>query len=76
MIQKSLFERLEAFTIPDELKAAGIYPYFRSIEENYDTEVVIGGKRLLMFGSNSYMGLTNHPKVKEAAKKEIGRAHV
>ena len=73
MIQKSLFERLEAFTIPDELKAAGIYPYFRSIEENYDTEVVIGGKRLLMFGSNSYMGLTNHPKVKEAAKKAIDK---
>ena len=73
MIQKSLFERLDAFTIPDELKAAGIYPYFRSIEENYDTEVIIGGKRLLMFGSNSYMGLTNHPKVKEAAKKAIDK---
>ncbi len=71
MIQKSLVEKLEGFTIPDELKRAGIYPYFRPIEENNDTEVVIEGKKLLMFGSNSYMGLTNHPKVKEAAAKAL-----
>jgi 8-amino-7-oxononanoate synthase len=71
MIQQSLFKKLAGFTKPDELKKAGIYPYFRSIEENHDTEVVIQGRKLLMFGSNSYMGLTNHPKVKEAAKKAI-----
>ena len=71
MIQKSLTEKLEAFTTPDDLKKAGMYPYFRPIEENHDTEVVINGRKLLMFGSNSYMGLTNHPKVKEAAKKAI-----
>jgi len=71
MIQQSLFKKLAGFTTPDELKKAGIYPYFRSIEENHDTEVVIQGRKLLMFGSNSYMGLTNHPKVKEAAKKAI-----
>lgn len=71
MIQQSLFKKLAGFTAPDELKKAGIYPYFRSIEENHDTEVVIQGRKLLMFGSNSYMGLTNHPKVKEAAKKAI-----
>ena len=46
---------------------AGIYPYFREIESDQDTEVVIEGKKVLMFGSNSYLGLTNHPKVKEAA---------
>lgn len=68
MIQQSLFEKLAGFTKPDELKRAGLYPYFRPIEENNDTEVVIQGKKLLMFGSNSYMGLTNHPKVKEAVK--------
>jgi 8-amino-7-oxononanoate synthase len=71
MIQQSLFKKLAGFTTPEELKKAGIYPYFRSIEENHDTEVVIQGRKLLMFGSNSYMGLTNHPKVKEAAKKAI-----
>ena len=73
MIQQSLFEKLAGFTKPDELKRAGLYPYFRPIEENNDTEVVIQGKKLLMFGSNSYMGLTNHPKVKEAVKKAIDR---
>lgn len=73
MIQNALLEKFAQFTTADELKSAGLYPYFRPIEENHDTEVVIGGKRLLMFGSNSYMGLTNHPKVKEAAKKAIDR---
>lgn len=48
-------------------RAAGIYPYFRAIQSDQDTEVVINGKRVLMFGSNAYLGLTNHPKVKEAA---------
>ncbi len=50
-----------------QAKAAGIYPYFRAIESDQDTEVTINGKRVLMFGSNAYLGLTNHPKVKEAA---------
>ena len=50
---------------------AGIYPYFRMIESDQDTEVLIKGKKVLMFGSNSYLGLTNHPKVKEAAIKAI-----
>jgi 8-amino-7-oxononanoate synthase len=71
MIQRQLFEKLAGYTMPDELKRAGIYPYFRPIQENHDTEVIIHGKKLLMFGSNSYMGLTNHPKVKAAAKKAI-----
>src|SRR5690349_24357049 len=73
MIQQALLEKFEQFTTPDELKRSGIYPYFRRIAENHDREVVIHGKKLLMFGSNSYMGLTNHPKVKEAAKKAIDR---
>ncbi|HET7898154.1 MAG TPA: aminotransferase class I/II-fold pyridoxal phosphate-dependent enzyme, partial [Flavisolibacter sp.] len=73
MTQKALLEKFEQFTTATELKQAGLYPYFRPIEENHDTEVVIDGQRLLMFGSNSYMGLTNHPKVKEAAKKAIER---
>lgn len=71
MIQKNLQSKLSDFCVPDLLQAAGVYPYFRPIEENHDTEVVINGRRLLMFGSNSYMGLTNHPKVKEAAHKAI-----
>ncbi len=73
MIRQSLIDKLEGFTIPDQLKKAGIYPYFKSIEENNDTEVIIQGKKLLMFGSNSYMGLTKHPKVQEAARRAIDR---
>jgi 8-amino-7-oxononanoate synthase len=46
-------------------------PYFRAIESEQDTEVMIKGKKVLMFGSNSYLGLTNHPKIKEAAIKAI-----
>ena len=55
------------YDAPQRAKAAGIYPYFRAIESDQDTEVLISGKKVLMFGSNAYLGLTNHPKVKEAA---------
>jgi 8-amino-7-oxononanoate synthase len=49
----------------------GLYPFFRVIESDQDTTVTINGKKVLMFGSNSYMGLTNHPKIKEASIKAI-----
>ena len=71
MIQTQLYEKLAGFTAPDELKKAGLYPYFKPIQEARDTEVVIQGRKLLMLGSNSYMGLTNHPRVKAAAKRAI-----
>ena len=64
---KLLQSKLSQYQEPQKAKAAGIYPYFRKIESEQDTEVIINGKKVLMFGSNSYMGLTNHPKVKEAA---------
>ena len=51
--------------------AMGIYPYFREIQSDQDTEVIINGKKVLMFGSNAYLGLTNHPNVKEAAIEAI-----
>ena len=59
--------KLAKFDIPQKMKAQGVYPYFRAIESDQDTEVIINGKKVLMFGSNSYLGLTNHPKIKEAA---------
>ena len=62
-----LQEKLSRYDAPQTTKAAGIYPYFREIESDQDTEVVIHGKKVLMFGSNAYLGLTNHPKVIEAA---------
>lgn len=51
--------------------AMGYYPYFREISSEQDTEVICNGKKMLMMGSNSYLGLTNHPKVKEAAIEAI-----
>ncbi len=71
MIPQNLIDKIASFNTPDDLKKAGVYPYFRPIEEANDTEVIIDGRKILMFGSNSYLGLTNHPKVKESAKKAI-----
>jgi len=68
---KPLQEKLSKYDAPQRAMEAGIYPYFRMIESDQDTEVQINGKKVLMFGSNSYLGLTNHPKVKEAAIKAI-----
>ena len=64
---KPLQQKLSAYDAPQKAKAAGVYPYFRAISSEQDTEVMMNGKKVLMFGSNSYMGLTNHPKVIEAA---------
>lgn len=66
-----LKEKLAKYDSPQKAKAAGIYPYFREIASDQDTEVIINGKKVLMFGSNAYLGLTNHPKVKEAAIEAI-----
>lgn len=64
---KPLQEKLSKYDAPQKAKAAGVYPYFRPISSEQNTEVLMNGKKVLMFGSNSYMGLTNHPKVIEAA---------
>lgn len=61
------------YTAPQQAKRMGVYPYFRTIESEQDTEVYINGKKVLMFGSNSYLGLTNHPKLKEASKQAIDK---
>ncbi|MBT2563840.1 pyridoxal phosphate-dependent aminotransferase family protein [Pedobacter sp. ISL-68] len=70
-MRKKLQDRIASFKDAAVIKEKGLYPYFRSIESAQDTEVVIDGKKVLMFGSNSYLGLTNHPKIKEAAKAAI-----
>ena len=64
---KLLQEKLAVYDAPQKAKAAGVYPYFRPISSEQNTEVLMNGRKVLMFGSNSYMGLTNHPKVIEAA---------
>lgn len=64
---KPLQEKLSRYTAPQQAKAAGIYPYFRAISSEQDSEVIINGKKVLMFGSNCYSGLVNDPRIKEAA---------
>ena len=59
------------YTAPQEAISKGIYPYYKPIESEQSTVVTIGGKQVLMFGSNSYLGLANDPRLKEAAKAAI-----
>jgi len=68
---KLLQKRLSEFRIPQLLKKKGIYPFYHPLESGQDTVVYMGGKEILMFGSNSYLGLTNHPKLKEASIKAL-----
>lgn len=70
---KPLQAKLAQYKAPQEAKEKGIYPYFVPISSEQNTEVLINGKKVLMFGSNSYLGLTNHPKIKEAAKAAIDK---
>ena len=67
----SIFEKCYQFQEAKKLEQAGFYPYFRVISTEQDTEVIVNGKKMLMMGSNSYLGLTNHPKVKEASINAI-----
>ncbi|MBA4372420.1 MAG: 8-amino-7-oxononanoate synthase [Thermodesulfovibrio sp.] len=66
-----LFDKCHRFTKAKELIQANLYPYFRVIQSAQDPEVVIDGKKMIMVGSNNYLGLTNHPQVKEAAINAI-----
>ncbi|HEX2865623.1 MAG TPA: aminotransferase class I/II-fold pyridoxal phosphate-dependent enzyme [Ignavibacteriales bacterium] len=66
-----LFTKCFEFTRADEVKASGLYPYFREIEENEGPVVTMKGKKVIMAGSNNYLGLTAHPRVKEAAVKAV-----
>ncbi len=62
-----LFDKCSAFTEAREAQAAGFYPYFIPLSETEATEVSVGDRRLIMIGSNNYLGLTTHPKVRRAA---------
>jgi len=68
-----LQRKLAHYTEPQKVERMGLYPFFRMIESDQDTVVTMNGKKVLMFGSNSYLGLTTHPKIKEAGKKAIDK---
>jgi 8-amino-7-oxononanoate synthase len=66
-----LFEKCRRFVRAEELRQAGLFPYFMPISESHTEEVVVHGRRLIMVGSNNYLGLTHHPKVVEAAIQAV-----
>jgi 8-amino-7-oxononanoate synthase len=67
----TIFNKVREYTDAAQVRALGLYPYFRKISSAQDTEVLMEGKKVLMLGSNSYLGLTNHPKIKEAARAAV-----
>jgi len=73
MFYMDIFEKCYQYTQAKQAIEAGIYPYFIPLDENEGTEVEFDGHRLLMCGSNNYLGLTTHPKVREAATSAIDR---
>jgi len=68
-----IFEKAFNYTIVDEVKEAGLYPYFLAMSGNEGTEAVYQGNRIIMCGSNNYLGLTTHPKVRQAAQDAIAQ---
>jgi 8-amino-7-oxononanoate synthase len=66
-----VFEKCGKFTMAKEVMAAGLYPYFHVVESEQSPEVVVEGRKMIMLGSNNYLGLANHPQVKEAAIEAI-----
>ncbi len=70
---KDLFEKARLFKAADNARKRGIYPFFRPLDFNDGPEAVLDGKRVTMFGSNNYLGLTTHPKVRQAATDAIAR---
>jgi 8-amino-7-oxononanoate synthase len=68
-----IFQKCNQFTRADEARKAGLYPYFIPLSNNEGTEALIGDHRLIMIGSNNYLGLTVHPKVRQAAEEAIAK---
>lgn len=72
-VSKDLFDKCVAYTRADDVKAKGIYPWFRPIEEGEGSVVMMEGRKIIMAGSNNYLGLTNHTRVKQAAISALGK---
>ena len=66
-----IFEKCFCYTAAKEARESGYYPYFKPIESGQGSQVIIRGRRMIMIGSNNYLGLTSHPKLKEAAIKAV-----
>ncbi len=68
-----VFDKCMSFTRADEAQAADLYPYFTPIQEARGNKIKVKGRGMIMVGSNNYLGLIDHPKVKQAAKDAIDR---
>ncbi|HVY47241.1 MAG TPA: aminotransferase class I/II-fold pyridoxal phosphate-dependent enzyme, partial [Minicystis sp.] len=68
---RDVFEKCQKFMTADNARAMGMYPFFRPLDFNNGPEAQLDGKKVVMLGSNNYLGLTTHPKVREAAKQAI-----
>lgn len=68
---RDVFQKCYDFKAADNARKMGVYPYFRPLDFNDGPEAVLEGRRVLMLGSNNYLGLTTHPKVREAATEAI-----
>lgn len=68
-----IFDKCGEYTLTRELRANNLYAYFRSISSPQDPVVTIGGEKIIMLGSNNYLGLTNHPEVKAAAIEAVAK---
>jgi 8-amino-7-oxononanoate synthase len=72
-IPMDLFEKCWQYTEAKKIQAAGLYPYFIPLTDSEGNEVTVGDHRLIMIGSNNYLGLTTHPKVRKAAVEATQR---
>ncbi|MET0592529.1 MAG: aminotransferase class I/II-fold pyridoxal phosphate-dependent enzyme [Polyangiaceae bacterium] len=70
---RDVFEKAFQFRAADNARKMGVYPFFRPLDFNDGPEAVLEGRRVTMFGSNNYLGLTTHPKVREAARDAINK---
>lgn len=68
-----LFDKCYRYEDAERIRRAGVYSFFRVVDSAQDPEVTIAGRRMIMLGSNNYLGLTNDPRVKEAAIEAIRR---
>jgi 8-amino-7-oxononanoate synthase len=68
---RDVFSKIESFTLAARAREIGIYPFFQALDNNDGTEAQIYGQRVLMFGSNNYLGLTRHPHVVESARAAL-----
>ncbi len=70
---RDVFDKARSFELVKQAKAFGVYPFYKSLDSNEGPEAVLDGKRVIMLGSNNYLGLTRHPKVIKAAREAVER---